>query len=172
MAASRPQLWTKGAPRSERGGQYSCSFSLRPGSGAIRKGSVSPRCLVPLGPHSPGLRYLPLPHVTSCCCFILGLSQGHGGLTSFLGTGPDFWVLRPYLLIPPFILAAPMGPCPCSAPAMAGLAVAVSQGTAGCWGAGEERSYDGGLGAVVRIGRLGELWAPFLPTWEARTLEW
>lgn len=155
MAASWPQLWTKGAPRSKRGGHCSCRFSLRPGSGAIRKDNVSPRCLAPLGPHSPGLRYPFLPHVTSCCCFILGLSQGHGGLASFPGAGPDFWVLRPHLLILPLILAVPMGPCPHSAPAVAGLAVAVSHRTAGHWGAGEERSYDGGTGSSSQDRKAG-----------------
>lgn len=49
------------------------------------------------------------------------------------------WFLGPKAipLHPPFILAAPMGPCPCSVTAVAGLAVAVSQGTAGHWGARE-----------------------------------
>lgn len=66
-----------------------------------------------------------------CCCFMLGSSQGHSGHISSHGAGSGFWVLRSHLFAPPFILAAPMGSCPYSAPAVAGLAVAVRQGTTG-----------------------------------------
>lgn len=134
----------KGAPRSKRGGQCSCRFSLRPGSGAVRKGNVSPRCLAPLGPHSPGLRYPLLPHVTSCCCFIWGLSQSHSGLTSFPGAGPDFWVLRPHLLIPPFILAAPMR--------LLSSLCSSSGWTSCCSQPGDSRALGCRIGEVIRWG--------------------
>lgn len=69
------------------------------------------------------------------------------------------WFLGPKAvpLHPLFILAAPTGPCPCSAPAVAGLAVAVSQGTAGHWGAGEGAHMKGNWEQELGQGTVGSL---------------
>lgn len=49
------------------------------------------------------------------------------------------------------------GPCPCSDPAVAGLAVAVSQGTAGHWGAGEGARMKGNWEQELGRGTVGPL---------------
>lgn len=48
-----------------------------------QKGQCLPQMLRTSRATQLGLRHLPFPHVTSCCCFTLGLSQSHGG---FIGT--------------------------------------------------------------------------------------
>lgn len=111
-----PRPWAKGAPGSRPGGEcwQGCRPSLRLGGGAIRKGSVSLRCLAPLGPHSPGLRYAPhlltpatpTHHVTSSCCFTLGFSKGHLFLSGLICLVPgslwdsNFPLSRAWLLGP------------------------------------------------------------------------
>lgn len=69
------------------------------------------------------------------------------------------WFLGPKAIVlhPPFILATPMGLCPCSVPAVAGLAVAVSQGTAGHWGAGEGAHMKGNWEQELGQGTVGPL---------------
>lgn len=121
-----------------------------------RKGQCLPQMPGTPGVTQPGPQAPTLPRGTSCYCRTLRLSQGRGGLIGAHRAGPGFWVPKPY----PFILHSSWPhpwARPCSAPAVAGLAVAVSQGTAGHWGAGEGAHMKGNWEQELGQGTVGPL---------------